>query len=231
MKKGVLYALAIAGAVAAVGTGATLALFSDTQASRGDLAAGRLCITAERNDGEPVPGPMFYVTAEQGATPSGKLGLYPTGVWAPGDSATRTLTVYNPASCSSQDAWLTSVQAELTEGIPNQYEAMADVLHVTVSTPWNGTDTVVGEGSLREFLQGSVPIAYPDGSKIPVYLGSNRHFELTVTFLPCAGNEYQDKTLVVDFLVNGEQQKNNPSPQALPIVSSTRGTPQCSLVL
>jgi len=210
MKKGALFALAAAGAAAAVGAGATLALFSDTKTTDLDFVASTLCITAERNDGDPVPGPMFYVTPEQGATPSGQSGRVPTGVWAPGDSVTRTLTVYNPTSCSSQDAWLTSVQARLTEGIADQYEPMADVLHVTVTTPWDGVETVVGEGSLRDFLRGAVPIRYPDGSKIPVYLTSNRHMKFTVTFDRSAGNEFQDKTLVVDFLVNAEQMRNNP---------------------
>lgn len=210
MKKGTLFALAAAGAAAAVGAGATLALFSDAKTADLDFVASTLCITAERNDGDPVPGPMFYVTAKQGATPGGIDGTHPTGVWAPGDSVTRTLTVYNPTSCSSQNAWLTSIQARLTEGVPDQYEAMADVLHVAVSTPWDGGQTLVGEGSLRQFLQGAVPIRYPDGSKIPIILSGNRHMYFTVTLDRAAGNEFQDKTLVVDFIVNAEQQRNNP---------------------
>lgn len=210
MKKGALLALAAAGAAAAVGAGATLALFTDSKTTALDFAASTLCITAERDEGDPVPGPMFYITPEQGGTPDGRNGINPTGLWAPGDKHSKTLTVYNPKSCSSQDAWLTSVQARLTEGVPNQYEAMADVLHVAVKAPWHGVDTVVGEGSLRQFLQGAVPIRYPDGSKIPLILTSNVQMKFEVTFDLDAGNEFQDKTLVVDFLVNAEQVKNNP---------------------
>lgn len=210
MKKKLWMAVGSTAAIAAVSIGGTLALFSDTAEDGIDMVAGTLCIDAQRNDGEAVPGPMFYITAAQGATPTGQPGQYPTGVWAPGDTVNRTMTVANPTSCSSMDAWLTSVEADLTAGMADQYEAMADVMWVEVTSPWNGSDVKVGEGTLRQFLDGEVPIAYPDGSKIPVVLTGNRHMEFNVTMDLDADNSYQDKTLVVDFIVNAEQQSNNP---------------------
>jgi len=158
MNKKLLMVLGSTAAVAAVSIGGTLALFSDAKSATGDFAAGTLCITSERNDGDTTPGPMFYITAEQGQTPDGLLGTLPTGVWAPGDSVTRTLNVYNPRSCSTMDAWLTAVSARLTEGIPNQYVQMADELTVVISTPYgegsNAPTVTVAEAPLRDFLDG-----------------------------------------------------------------------------
>ncbi|MEW8979225.1 MAG: SipW-dependent-type signal peptide-containing protein [Symbiobacterium sp.] len=214
MNKKLLMVLGSTAAVAAVSIGGTLALFSDAKSATGDFAAGTLCITSERNDGDTTPGPMFYITAEQGQTPDGLLGTLPTGVWAPGDSVTRTLNVYNPRSCSTMDAWLTAVSARLTEGIPNQYVQMADELTVVISTPYgegsNAPTVTVAEAPLRDFLDGPVPIRYPDGSKIKVHLTGTRQMQFNVTFNRDAGNEFQDKTLVVDFIVHAEQMRNNP---------------------
>lgn len=212
MKSKVLLSL-IAGATAsAIGMGATWALFSDSVGIEdGDFTAGTLCLTSDRNDGDPVPGPMFYITPSQGQTPSGTLGTLPTGLWAPGDTNTRTLTVSNPTSCSSMNAWLTSVRANLSPDFVDQYAPLADKLQVVVKTPkGGGPDEIVATAPLSTFLAGPVAIQYPDGSKIPVHLSSNRHMKFEVHFDLNADNSYQDKTLVVDFTVNAEQMPNNP---------------------
>ncbi|WP_273378185.1 SipW-dependent-type signal peptide-containing protein [Symbiobacterium thermophilum] len=211
MSKKTLMVLGSAVAISALSIGGTLALFTDATDASKDFVAGTLCLRSDRNDGDPVPGPMFYITPEQGKTPSGQLGINATGPWAPGDSHTRTITVYNSPDCSSMDAWLVSVEARLTEGIEDQYEPMAEKLHVKVKTPkGGGPDEVVAEAPLSDFLAGPVSIAYPDGTKIPLHLTSNRHMKFEVTFDKAAGNDYQDKTLVVDFIVHAEQMKNNP---------------------
>jgi predicted ribosomally synthesized peptide with SipW-like signal peptide len=193
----------------ALGVGTTLALFSDTTASTNTFTAGTLCLTSERNDGDTVPGPMFYITPAQGATPPplNLPGTLPTGLWAPGDEHTRTLTVFNPTSCSSMNAWLTSVQATMH---PGGYLPMANKLWVEVYTPQVGPEVKVGEGWLSDFFAGPVPIKYPDNSKIPLNLTSNRHMKFKVKFSLDADNSYQGKTLVVDFMVNAVQMPNNP---------------------
>jgi predicted ribosomally synthesized peptide with SipW-like signal peptide len=194
--------------VVALGVGTTFALFSASATSNNNFTAGKLCITADRNDGDPVPGPMFYITPAQGQTPGGILGTLPTGLWAPGDTNTRTLTVTNPTSCSTMDAWLTSVQATMH---PGGYLPMADKLWVKVYTPQGGgPDVLVAQGPMSTFLAGPVPIQYPDTSKIPLYLSSNRHMKFEVHFDINADNSYQDKTLVVDFTVNSVQMPHNP---------------------
>jgi predicted ribosomally synthesized peptide with SipW-like signal peptide len=195
---------------AAVGIGTTFALFSAQTASNNTFTAGTLCLTSERNDGDTVPGPMFYVTPAQGATPPplNLPGTLPTGEWAPGDTHTRTLTVFNPTSCSSMNAWLTSVEASVH---PGGYLPMANKLWVEITTPQGGgPDVKVAEGWLSTFLAGPVPIQYPDTTKIPLFLTSNRHMKFKVNFDLSADNSYQGQTLVVDFRVNGVQMPNNP---------------------
>jgi len=194
----------------ALGVGTTLALFSDSTSSTNNFTAGTLCITSERNDGDPVPGPMFYVTPAQGATPPpvSVPGTLPTGLWAPGDEHTRTLTVHNPNSCSTMSAWLTTIEASMH---PGGYLPMANKLWVEIWTPQGGgPDVKVGEGWLSTFLAGPVPILYPDTTQIPLFLSSNRHMKFKVRFDISADNSYQGQSLVIDFKVNSVQMPNNP---------------------
>lgn len=207
MKKTFWLAFAAVLATSALAAGGTLALFSASRSTSADYTAGKLCLTSERNDGDPVPGPMFYVTAAQGSTPSGQPGTYPTGEWAPGDMHQRTLTVFNPLSCSTMDAWVDTVQASIHAG---GYTPMADKLWVEVLTPQNGIEKKVAEGWLSQFVSGPIQVLYPDGSRVPLNLSSNRHMKFKVSFDLLADNSYQGKTLVVDFTVNGVQKANNP---------------------
>ncbi|MFZ5643573.1 MAG: hypothetical protein ACOY46_08290 [Bacillota bacterium] len=196
--------------------GATFALFSDhVDLLDTDLmTAATLSLTSERDQGDRVPGPMFYVTAAQGATtapngpvPAGTPGLFPTNLWAPGDSHVRTLTVYNPVSSSTLDAWLDSAQATIRSGEP----AMAGKLWVEISTPdINNVYVKVAEGWLTEFLSGPVSMRFPGGSQIPCVLTGNRQLQFKVTFDASAGNDLQGDTVVVDFSVNGVQMVHNP---------------------
>lgn len=207
MKPKLLMALTSGVVASAVGIGATFALFTDSKSTQGNFTAGTLCLTSDRNDGDTVPGPMFYVTAAQGATPDNLPGIYPTGEWAPGDSHTRTLTVSNPKSCSSMSGWLASVEAVAH---PGGFLPMADKLWVEIYTPMNGPEVKVGEGWLSQFLAGPVDLKYPDNSKVPMYLTSNRHMKFKVNYDLSADNTHQGQTLVVDFKVNAEQMSHNP---------------------
>lgn len=207
MKKRLWLALSVL-SIMAVGVGTTFAIFSASVSTNSTFTAGSLCITSERNDGDPVPGPMFYVTSAQGQTPLGIPGTLPTGVWAPGDTHVRTLTIYNPISCSTMNAWIDTVQASMH---PGGYLPMADKLWVELFTPQaGGPDVKIGEGWMSQFLAGPVPVSYPGGGRIPLFLSSNRHMKFRVHFDIGADNSYQDKTLVIDFTVNGSQMPNNP---------------------
>ena len=190
----------------AVGT--TLALFTDSNYGAQSITSGTLCLTSDRDDGEPVPGPMFYVTTDQGQTPDGRLGTLPTGVWAPGDEVIRTLIVNNPKTCSTQDAWLDYATATLAS--PDS--TLADTLQVEITTSKPGVlgDFVVAKTSLRSFLNGPVPLRYADGTRVSMALTSVRFLHFSVTFDKSASYMYQGKSLVVDFQVGGVQKKNNP---------------------
>lgn len=214
MKKPFWLAASAVAATAALVAGGTFALFSsETRSADNTFTTGTLCLTSERNDGDTIPGPMFYMTSAQGETPSGLPGVHPVlgdlpGGWAPGDTVTRTLTVYNPTSCSSMNGWLTSVQASLH---PGSDADLAEKLWVEVYTPQGSISEVkVGEGRLSDFVAGAVPIKYPGDQPIPIYLTSNRHMKFRVRFDVDADDSYQNKNLVVDFQVNGVQMKNNP---------------------
>lgn len=202
-------ALALVVVMSLLAGGGTMALFSASGSLQDTeiMTAARLSLTSERDQGDRVPGPMFYVTAAQGATPSGLAGIFPTGEWAPGDFHVRTLTVFNPASSSTLDAWLDSAQASVRSG----NAALAGKLWVEVSSPdSNNAYQKVAEGWLSTFLAGPVPMRFPDGNRLPCYLTGNRQLQFKVTFDSTAGNDLQGATLVVDFSVNGVQMVNNP---------------------
>ncbi len=204
--------------------GGTYALFSaSTETSSNDLTAGRLVINSKRDNGDIIPGPMFYVTAAQGQTPSGQNGTIPTGIWAPGDHVRRTLIIENDryyisdgtlVQGSTLDAWLKSVRANLKSGDA----ALAKKLNVVISTDQeilngglkNNAEKIVAQGTLEQFLAGEIELKYPDNTKIPMYLPSVRNLHFDITFDRSADNTYQGKSLVVDFTVNTEQMTNNP---------------------
>lgn len=205
-------ALALVIVMSLLAGGTTLALFTaqtPVLAEDNILTAGTLSLTSERDQGDRVPGPMFYVTPAQGATPppNSLPGTLPTGIWAPGDFHTRTLTVFNPTSSSTMDAWLDSVQASVESG----NSAMADKLWVEIYTPdSNNVFVKVAEGWLTQFLAGPVNMRFTDGSRLPCYLSGNRQLQFKVTFDRSAGNDLQGQTLVVSFSVNGVQMVHNP---------------------
>lgn len=202
-------ALAMVILMSLLATGGTMALFSASTSLQDTeiMTAARLNLTSERDQGDRVPGPMFYVTGAQGATPAGLEGIYPTGVWAPGDFHVRTLTVYNPSTSSSLDAWLDSAQASVRSG----NAAMADKLWVEISSPdTNNVYQKVAEGWLAQFLASPVNMRFPGGGQVPCYLTGNRQLQFKVTFDRSADDTLQDQTLVVDFSVNGVQMVHNP---------------------
>lgn len=104
--------------------GATFALFTD-QASTPEkvLTAGTVDIDSYRDGFDTVPGPMFYTTPEEGATPTNPSynGLKPTGEWVPGMTVVRSLVVYNKGSL---DAVLDTVRAELESDPKNMASQM-----------------------------------------------------------------------------------------------------------
>lgn len=205
-----LLALISVVSISVLTAGGTLALLtSRTNSPDAEYSSSALVITSDRDDGDTFPGPMFYVTPAQGQTPSGVDGAYPTGLWAPGDSKERTIIVKNhAANGSTMDAWLDSVQASLQAG---SYAPLADKLNVVISSrDSQGLKRVVARGTLSQFVNGPVALAFPDSSRVPSNLDSDRYLFFELTFDSSADNTYQGKTLVADFSVTAVQKRNNP---------------------
>ena len=125
MKRIWILAVAFVVMAAVAGGGMTLALFSDQSAvSDAQFVSGTLEIEANRDMGDGIPGPMYYITAAGGGTDPNQ---YPTGLWAPGDEHHRILQVENVGSL---DAKLTHLRASLQSG--STY--LAEKLNVVVAT-------------------------------------------------------------------------------------------------
>lgn len=197
MKRIWILAVAFVVMAAVAGGGLTLALFSDQgPVADVEFMAGTLEIAADRDMGDGVPGPMFYIdTAGGGADPNN----HPTGLWAPGDEHHRILQVENVGTL---DAKLTHIRATLQSGST----LLADKLNVTVTSDAAGTN-VVASGTLGDFLNADQPFM-PGPIEAMVTDVINLHF--WVEFPLDAGNEYQGLSTVVTFTVYAEQLDNNP---------------------
>lgn len=220
MIKSKLYlALALVVGVSILVGGSTFALFTaSTSDYNSTITAGKLQMASWRDNGDTVPGPMFYVTPEQGQTTEEpiEVGALATGLWTPGDVVERTLIVANKGTSfggqSSMHAWLDTVYAELATGSD---ATLADKLWVEVTSNRDDAPLVavkVAEGYLSEFISGKKSLSYLDsaGGRIPLNVNSLRPLNFKVTFKSDAGNIYQDKSIVWNFFVTGVQKKNNP---------------------
>jgi predicted ribosomally synthesized peptide with SipW-like signal peptide len=200
--------------------GATMALFTDTASNTGNnFAAGTVNIEADRDLGDPIPGPMFYTTSAEGATPGGALPLPAnvTGLWYPGRTVTRVLDVRNAGSLEVRlhrvSAAITSING-ISVSDPNYPSALATAFANKMNVRIHMMDIVGGtlqnvnlfNGSLATLLTPQPtshrPIFSPTGSIRPVY------YEVYMDIN--AGNNLQGIRPVVSFSVFAEQTKNNP---------------------
>lgn len=191
MKRMLLAAMAVLMAAVAAGAGVTYALFTaSTGPANNQITAGTLEIESFRDNGDTVPGPMFYIG------PGG--GLFPTGHWAPGDEVHRVLQVENVGSL---DGWLKHVRATLTAGD----RSLADQLLVTVSTD-PGKTNVIASGTLGDFIDADQTFAAP--ISIDVWDLIDLHFFVKLPL--STSNSFQGQSAEVSFTVYAEQKRNNP---------------------
>lgn len=202
MRKKAILLLAAATAMAVGVTAGTYALFTaSTTQAHNIFVAGTLEIDSYRDNGDTIPGPMFYTTPAEGST--GTMdGIYPTGEWAPGDEHVRVLIIENVGSL---DAWLTSLGADAHPG-SSMY--LADKMDYWVATDAAFSD-VVASGKLGSLITTDVNLAH----QIPSVVGTPTEIQklyFKVKLPLDADNSYQDLDLIVDFHVNAVQMKNNP---------------------
>jgi predicted ribosomally synthesized peptide with SipW-like signal peptide len=231
MRKKALLAIGAAGIMALGVSAGTFALLSDQANATETLTAGRLSVISWRDQGDSVPGPMFYTTAAEGeTTPGGNNGLKPTGPWAPGDSRLRVLMLKNAGTL---DAWITGAGASLDSGSMH----LADKLRYCISTspiiPFTpidynaqqpmcpATDDVTVDPNVASYLAvgslGDLINAdknFTDGSN-PLKVAMNagpapKPFYFYVSLPLDADNSYQSETLKVTFSMNAVQKRNNP---------------------
>jgi predicted ribosomally synthesized peptide with SipW-like signal peptide len=203
--------------VAGLAGSATMAIFTDTETNTGNnFTAGTVNIEADRDLGDPIPGPMFYTTSAEGETPGGDppLPANVTGPWWPGRTVTRILDVRNAGSLEVR---LHQVSAEITSingQPPATNQALADYFAGNMNVRIYVRDTVAGVLQYVDLFNGPLdtlltpqpalhrPIFSPTGSIRPVYY--------EVTMLSSAGNDLQGIRPVVSFSVFAEQTRNNP---------------------
>lgn len=216
-------ALGVVGMMTLGVTAGTFALFSASAGpNNNQFTAGTLTLDAYRDQGDTIPGPMFYTTPDEGDTPTGVDGLFPTGPWAPGDSKVRVLMLKNTGSL---DAWLTSVGADLASGsmyLANKLRYCISTTPIVPTEPKNAqpqcpaTDgpfpQFVAVGSLGALI--GADHAFDHGNialnATPGPIDPPKPFYFYVSLPLDADNTYQAETLKVNFYINAVQKKNNP---------------------
>lgn len=185
---------------AAIGVGgATMALFTaGTPNADNQFTAGTVAIDAQRDMGDGVPGPMYYLTTASGGNPPNQ---YPTGYLAPGTGGEFLHRVLQVENVGSLDAKLITLRGTLQSG--SKY--LADKLTLKVTTDPFGAN-VIASGTVGSFIDADQTIS-PAIELAPGDL-ANLHF--WVEFPLNADNSYQGLTAVVRFTVYAEQLAHNP---------------------
>lgn len=185
--------LLLAIAAGAVG-GITLAILATPLPA---FTFNQVTVVSWRGQGDAVPpgvetsgwaAPMFYPTPAEGAVPDQPEGVYPTGLWAPGDLFSRALMVRN-------------VEAEhmvRLEGLGVRLrgdESLAPWFQVTVT----GThDQVLYEGKLSEFTAADY-IVFAEA--VELLRGAQQELVFTLSLDRDTDQRYEGKTVKADFII------------------------------
>lgn len=194
--------------------GATYALFTSSATNTNNsFAAGTVILNQDRDQGDTVPGPMFY---SSDSDPTGSFpydtnknpyqppGGEAIGGWAPGDTVIRAMNIYNDGTLQVKINKLKANvnSAGVTSG--DAYNEFIDKMNIKVMYP--STDIILYEGKLSGLLNGYVNVgpilANPNGGPVNITFKANLSQD--------AGNIIQGQTFVFDFTFSAEQTKNNP---------------------
>lgn len=194
--------------------GATYAWFTSSDPVAGNtFSTGTVAVTTVRDNGEYVPGPLFYTTAEEGKVLSGlsagEMGLYPTGLWVPGMSATRNLTVTSSGSVAARICRIGATLTGDAAFMANQAarDEFASNLRVQVTSTSGGNQILLDKTLADLLAEGG---AACDVKKIIGANGSSQNIDFTCSLSTNAGNSLQGQKPVVSFYLVAEQVANNP---------------------
>jgi len=191
--------------------GATMALFTDVATNVNNrFSAGTVDIAADRALGDPIPGPMFYTTTAEGRHPGHPLPHNPTGLWLPGRTVSRNLSVRNMGSLQVRINRVSAQIVSINGDAPPLALAASFAGNMNVKIFVIGQrDRVLYNGSLATLLtpQTTVhrPVIAPRTGLWPPSLG----LIYEVTMSRDAGNDLQGIRPIVSFSVYAEQTANN----------------------
>lgn len=219
---------------ALIAGGVTLALLTDAETNSGsEVTAGTIDLTAKRDHGDYVPGPMFYPDSldPDGNHPYDREEINPSGEsiggWAPGDHVQRTMIVTNEGSL---DAKITGIRANVRESYTQNlqsggshtvtgltsgeaYEEFIQKANVVVSIP--DQELLLYEGPLADLIfenedEFAATINQPvvQGT-IPPFEPGPLNITFDVTLDRSAGNRLQGQNFIFDFGFYAEQVRNN----------------------
>lgn len=209
MKRVWLVTASLIAVTALSGAGITYALFTaNAEPAKQQFTAGTLALEGNRDQGDTIPGPMFYIDgSDDGLSGEGDPGEYGTGLWAPGDAHHRVFEVSN---IGSLDAKILKFSASKLVG----NKELADQLDVFVyDGAYRNTDGTLVDDPPNLLVSGKLSEFLGEGKELPTpYLlmaGDVAWFGIEVSFPLDAGNKYQGDSIKVTFSAHAVQAKSN----------------------
>lgn len=217
--KALLLSLALAVTIA-LGAGSTLALFRAAALNPDNVfVAGTVAIEFDRDLGDPIPGPMFYTTLEEGRSEDGQPPKAEniTGPWAPGDTHIRIGDMRNSGNL---DIYVEGVSVSLQEPAALSQPHIGYELLVTITTPDphapGGMRTLIDAAPMHQFIDNMVPFSQRlllmvnSGNQdlwfhvhLPLWLGDPTPDDPD-------GTAYMGQRLKVQFNLHATQAAHNP---------------------
>jgi hypothetical protein len=192
-----------ASACLAVATGVAIGVLTALSvAPRPAFAGGRVAIVSWRGRGDSLPpgwrtywegwpAPIYYTTPEEGAFEDGPEGRYPTGIWAPGDSWERVLTVKNVSHHKT-------LRLEAIDAVVRGDLELAPWFRVEIRSPHN---QVIYQGSLGDLAEGIRHFTDERGRRrfLEMPGHSIQHLTFTVTLDQATPFWLQGRHVTADF--------------------------------
>lgn len=212
-KKFLKSAMLIALAGSMVG-GATLALWTASATVPGNTAtATELTVSVERDNGDTPPGPMFYTVVDEG-NPGAKV-TNATGLWYPGKTKARLMTVKNTNSQIKLGISKIKFNIDQNSVLPDDtdpavyspYDEYLDKMmfkvyyDFDVDVDGKPISILLAEGTLEQFMQG-FSLNPTDTEMLP---GGFINLRFVATLSKEAGDQLKNVKPIVDFSLTSTQ--------------------------